>query len=633
MYKYPIGIDLTPKSDISSIICEEVKKRYEWSNEVKSKKIPKWREIDNILTAYIPDNINSNSVSVKTSKGEKELIFNIPTSLAIKEIYLTTLYNIFLKSNAIHYIKGIGGDIRARVAGALFERVIAKQDFWFKKRLMLDAIWSDCLSYGISRSVLRWKKRTINKVRELDNTLKIIGMMEGIDLRTIERKFTDTDILFEGTELVPISPYDMILDARSPHYNMDSAEYAGWVWKTSKYELLKMEQDPENMMFNCRYIIPQKTTIYSERKNYDNTTESPVECITLCLRIIPNEFFGVNHISDRVENWLFTITSDDVVIQCHELNLLHGNFPVVDCVIGDTNEILPVSRLEIVYPFQLYASWLLKTRAESIINSINGKIIVDNSKVELSDVQDPRKHNFIRVKSTAYGEMDVRKYISQLQFSDTTQQYLNDIAIIEMLCKQGIGTTDIMHGNMTGMPERPTQIGINAIINASYGRVSRFAMIINELFMKEIGYQMCYNTQQFMSKDVFVPIAGYRYEQELKKEFGVTEDISDICVKPEMLKIAFEIEPKTQLEPIDTDTQGLVQLMQILLQVPEISAKTLQSYDLSRIFATVMRKLGIENLEDYKIEVKPDEEILTEAQKGNIVPVEKYNPQELLIGD
>jgi hypothetical protein len=150
------------------------------------------------------------------------------------------------------------------------------------------------------------------------------------------------------------------------------------------------------------------------------------------------------------------------------------------------------------------------------------------------------------------------------------------------------------------MPERPTQLGINAIINSSYGRLSRFAMIINEMFLKEIGYQMCYNTQQFMSKEVFVPIAGYRYEKELRKEFGLNKDTFDICVNPEQLKISFEIEPKTSIEPLDTDIQGLIQLMQILLQVPELATNTLKSYDLSRIFATVMRKMGIENIEDYK---------------------------------
>ena len=631
-YQYPYNLNLLPNSKLSQIICQELKKRYDWSNQYKMKRISKWKEIDAVLTAYMPDNINT--TTIKDNRSEKVLTFNIPLSLAVKEIFLTTLYNIFLKGNIIHYIKGIGGDIKSRIAGALLERVIAKQDVWFNKRLMLDAIWGDAITYGIGRGILRWKKRTIKK--EVNNNifnplLSLLAQSENVNTKLLYKNLMEEDILFEGTEISPISPYDIIIDPRVKHYNSQEAEYSGYVWKTNKYDLIRLEQDAENMMFNCRYIQPQQSTIYSNdwKTNNDNTTEKPVECITICIKIIPNEFFQTNIISDKVENWLFTITSDNVVIQAHELNYYHGSFPIVDCTIGDTSEIFPISKLESIYPFQIYASWLLKTRAESIINSVNGKFVVDNSKVNIEDILSTKRNNIIRVKSTAYGEMDVRRYIHQLQFPDTTQQYLQDISIIDAISKQGIGATDIMQGSMTGLPERPTQLGINAIINSSYGRLSRFAMIINEMFMKEIGYQMCYNTQQFMSKEIFVPIAGYRYEEELRKEFNISEDVMDIAVDREKIKISFEIEPKTNLEPVDTDLQGLLQLMQILMQNPNVTAQTMQSYDLTRIFATVMRKLGIENLEDYKLEVKPDEEVINQAQQGNIVPVEKFNPQEL----
>ena len=624
---------------LSGIIIEEVRKRYEWSNRVISKRIGKWREIDNVLTTYIPDEIVSSKL--RTNNKEKTLVFNIPMSLAIKDLFLTTLYNIFLRGKVIHYIKGVGKDINARIKGALLERVIARQDLWFKKRLKLDVIFGHAITYGIGRGCVRWTKRLLNRINEdkLQAT-QLLGMLSGIGgigLDLLKNNSIEQDILFEGSEIVPIHPYNIITDPNVPLYSSTEPEYQGWIWTCSKYELLKLQRDPENMFFNCENIETDNsyTGIYNTNNtNNAGTREKPVECISMCIRIIPNEFFKVNFISDKVENWMFTVANEKTVIQAFKLPYAHGNFPIIDLTVSDTDTVFPVSKLESIYPFQVFASWLLKSRADSIINSINGKIIVDNSKVNIDDILNPTMGNIIRLKNTAYGDTDIRRYITQLQFQDITQQYLNDITILDALTKQGTGATDIMFGDMSKMPERPTQLGINAIINASYGRISRIAMIINEMFMRELGYQMCFNTQQFMSKEVFVPIAGYRYEQELKKEFGTNENVSDLLVDPELIKnIYFEIEPTTNIEPHDTDTQALVQLMQILMQNPQASATVMANYDLARIFATVMRKLGIENLEDYKIEVKPDEQILEQQQQGNLIPVEKPNPTETITGD
>ena len=76
------------------------------------------------------------------------------------------------------------------------------------------------------------------------------------------------------------------------------------------------------------------------------------------------------------------------------------------------------------------------------------------------------------------------------------------------------------------------------------------------------------------------------------------------------------IEQDGAMMEFDVNEASMVKTMMAVDGIPQQIAA---DYRVSSVFADVMRKLGIENIDDYRIEVMPDEQVVAQQQAGTLV--------------
>ena len=59
------------------------------------------------------------------------------------------------------------------------------------------------------------------------------------------------------------------------------------------------------------------------------------------------------------------------------------------------------------------------------------------------------------------------------------------------------------------------------------------------------------------------------------------------------------------------------ELMASMVKFPQV----LEQYDMGKIFAWVAQLAGLKNINQFKVQVAPDEDVARAAERGNIVPL------------
>lgn len=630
-YEYPGLPNLKPGSEPSKKICEEIQNRIEASRSHTDPLVDRHQEMDRIVTAYMPESDYDNAVKSKDSR--KQLTFVVPMTFAMREMFLTYLTQVFLMGDSIHKYKGVG-NTEARIAGAMLERVVARQASWFNHRLHWNTTWSDSLMYGRGRAVINWSKRKGFSARQ-EKVEELVSMAlntMGVDVSAGDKvRYVEEITVAEGCELQPIDWYQCIFDPSVSPNDTQKAEYGGWFWATNGMDILRREKDPEEKFFNGRYAYEYAKGGYGrsiywsandERLNgstehqygSDMNVSRRLDIATMVVDIIPEEWFGSGY-SDSPEKWKFSVAGDEIVVQAHRMNHRHGQFPWIDIAPNDGFRLSPIGHLGVTYAYQQFASWLMKSRAEEVITTMLGMLFVDNSRIDIDYIQNAEQGQIIPVRNAAYGEGGIERFVHQLQINPVTTNHLNDIANIEAAARFGNGTDSL---RMDDMPERPTAAGVNAVTGGQFSRLSRLAFLIDEQGMRPAAFQMAMNTQQWMGEEVYVPIIG-SYEQELRKLFEAKEPGAQVKATPWDVDTPFEVESYSGARPGADDTTALSEMVKTMMAVDGIPQQIAADYRVSSVFADVMRKLGIENIDDYRIEVMPDEQVVAQQQAGTLV--------------
>jgi hypothetical protein len=134
--------------------------------------------------------------------------------------------------------------------------------------------------------------------------------------------------------------------------------------------------------------------------------------------------------------------------------------------------------------------------------------------------------------------------------------------------------------------------------------------------MQDIGTMFASHTQQYMSKDTYVKIVG-RYSDQLKRTFGRDR----VPVSPYDLAINYDLIVRDGSIPGGNFSDAWISLFKTISQSPEL----IQQFDVTRIFIYIAQQLGAKNVEDFTKKIMPDEQVINEANKGNIVPVGEIN--------
>lgn len=622
---YPNGMNLKPGTKEHERIKNEVLLRARESNGKMSKRFDSWKNIDRTLTAYMPADEKENVV--KSSDPRKPVNVVVPLSYATLETLLTYWTKAFLNNPMIKY-SGVGPE--DTIGAMLLQGVVDLQCRRGKAALGAHTVGRDGFAYGLGVIGVVWDKVMAKKPVTRDMFEKRWLLPDRYIGREIE--FEDT-VQYEGNKIVNIDPYRFLPDPNVPIQNVQDMEFVGWCSRENRMSIMQREKASDGDMFNAMYLrhINGESAIFKSdehgREDFirygteePSTSTNPVDVIYMYLNIVPEEW-GLGS-GKYPEKWFFALGGDEIVLQAQPLGLNHNMYPVaVFSPEYDGYSLTPVSKLEVIYGLQEATDFFYKSHFTNVRKAVNDVLIVDPFLINMNDVRKQEPGGIWRLRESAWGKQKLDQAVKQLGISDITRGNVADASFTMDVANRISGTVDILQGIMRSGGERRSATEARDARTSALSRLEKMARLASVQLFQDIGYLYASQTQQFMSKDLYVEITG-EWQEKLEKEFNRPVQAGKFPVSQDMLAIDFDvlIHDGTVVE-----NQGNVDSWIQILQVIGTQEDLVRQFDIVRIVKHIATIMGEKNLEDFsKVtpQVMPDEQVQQQAQAGNLVPMD-----------
>lgn len=628
-YNYPGGLDLTPDSEFHNSLLKKILERAQASKDVMQRRYRSWNAVDNTLTGFIP--LSDEERMTKAKDSRKPVSIVVPMSYAILDTLLTFLTKAFLDGPVFKY-SGRGPE--DTIGATLLEKVINAQTVRTKTAEALYYMFRDSMVYGVGAVSTYWCQEWGTTVRKRPQRVATgVNQTEVINVRSAQRS-----LLYEGTVTQNIDPYLYFPDPTVTPSNIQKAEFVAWVARTNYPNLYNEELSSDGGLFNCRYVghIDARSSLFRDeqgRYNYydrcgeemvaetDATIRDDVNQVThqadiiyMCVNLIPEEWdLGPG---TTPEKWIFAVAGDSVIIKANKLNLNHNLFPVaVNCPDSDGHSVSPISRLEMLIPMQKSLDFMFNSHNINKRKAINDMFVVDPQKINMSTLENTEPGKLITLKQGAWGT-DVRSAISQLQVQDVTANNITDAGFIMQIMERVTGADGTLQGVMRTSGERISAAHSTDARNAALSRLGKCMRLSSMQAMYDLAYIHASNVQQFMSSGMWVKMLG-DLPKELAAEYGKPNQM----VTPDDISVDYDIEPYDSSIESGDFAQEWVQLYQVLAKDQQLR----QGFDMPRIFKHIARYMGAKNVEDFVIQVTPDQQVQQQVEAGNVQPI----PQDL----
>ena len=624
-YTYPNGLDLDPKSEFHEKIRNKVWQRARESRMEISKRFPSWDEIDRVLTTYIPLDDAEKALKDKDPRKPVSIIF--PYSYSNMESLLTYLSMAFFQDPMFQY-EGVEDD--DTIGSMLMELLVRIQCIKSKVPLAIHTCLRDNLGYGVGIGLPGWIRR-YGKIPVKSSATTISELGESSE------EFTNyiDGLVYEGNSLSNIDPRLWLPDTSVSSDKIQDGEFVGWIDRTSYINLLS-EEGHESNLFNVKYLDAKKDGRSS--LNLDNSqretkfggpsyahqgltnSTKPVDTISMYINLIPKEWELST--KEYPEKWFFKLAADDVIISCHKADHYHGLYPIAVCSSEyDGYSATPIGKLEVLLGLQNTLDFEFNTHVANIRKALNDMFVVDPYLVNIKDMEDPKPGKLIRLRRPAWGH-GVDKVVQQLMVNDVTRGNMADASYMTGWMDRISGADQSMSGvQRQGGPERLTGKEFQGTRGSAISRLQHMAMIISMQFMQDIGSMFAVHNQQYLSQPTYAKIIG-KYEDQLKAIYGRTK--TNVRIEPKDLLVNYDLIVRDGSIPGGNFSDSWIQLFQIISTSPEL----MQQFDMVRIFMYIAKETGAKNVEDFKrvvnqtnVVTQPDEQVLREAEKGNIVPM------------
>ena len=316
------------------------------------------------------------------------------------------------------------------------------------------------------------------------------------------------------------------------------------------------------------------------------------------------------------EKWVFTVTTDwEVVLGAQPLGALHNKFPFSVMEMEPEGYALAGRGIsDILEPVQNTMDWLINAHFYNVRKALNDQFVIDPSRIEMKDFQDPLPGGGIRLSPNAYGS-DVKTAIQQLQVVDITRAHLSDINHMVEVGQRAIGVNDQILGALGTGGGRKTATEVRTSSTFGINRLKTIAEFGSAMGWTPMSQMMVQNTQQYYDLERKFRIVG-DLAQEAGEQF--------MNVDAESIQGFYDFVPVDGTLPADRFAQANLwrELINQMRQFPELA----QQYDVGRIFAWVAQLAGLKNINQFKIQFAPDDVLQRQAQAGNVVAGPGANP-------
>lgn len=627
-YNYPGGINLKPGTPVHDRLVNEIVRRANESYMQISQRHAKMLKIEDKLTGFI--DLDEEEAKLKLKDSRKPTSIVVPLSYATLQTILTYWTLSFSNSDTLFPLDGQGPE--DNLGAILLAKVL---DFQAKRRKMVLAMhtmWRDSLAYGFGVVAVNWEKVIGNRsVPQATLSLDSFGSPTPIGFeRNVVRAIT-----YEGNVIYNIDPLLYLPDPNCPIYEPQRMEYVGWIEQTNINQTLNQEAANTDY-FNAGYVKmlgsarssvynmnQRRSEVQGGRDNSYSTT-NPVDRINLYWELIPRDF-GIGD-SNRPEKWLFAVDGDRILRRAQPMNLDHNMFPVAVCAPEyDGHSAVPISAIELTYGLQEVVDHLMNSHVANVRKAVNDMIVVDPFRLNMNDLKSPKPGKLIRLRRSAWGQ-PVGDTFKQLAISDVTRNNMSDMSFISDLVQRVTGASDILQGVMPRTSERRTAQEMRDLKASAISRIECGARIGNAQAMFDITMMMAHNTQQLMTRELYVNTMG-RWEEELRNEYGIWD--RKMLARPIDIMVDFDI------LPIDSAIQGSefvdswIQLYQTAISNPVL----VERLDIVRMYKHIARLMGAKSMSEFDlkpvpgqgpIQVVPDELVNSRVESGRYASVPQY---------
>lgn len=629
-YDYPQGLDLRPGGELSKTICTEVMRSCLESRHVMSQRYSTWKKLDRNLNAFMPRTEEEDIIKAQDPRRPVAVV--VPASFATLETFLSYIMGVFMSDEFLVPYYGVGPE---DVYGAqLMSHLVQQQAEKGRYELALHTHWRDALVYGFGVLTPRWSV-------ERNPGYELVPQMEtgpggelvqvGVERQIVQR------VTWEGSQLLPIDPYDYLPDINVPIHEVDRYEYGGWIELDNRISLLSREAEDGEGLFNCKYLDAvrrkgtlsavdsgRSTGVFSDKGGVSGPVrDTNLVDITCQYRwLVPKEWKLGD--GEEPELWFFRIGQDEIVLQAEHVDSMHGKMPLVIAA-PDTDgySVTPIGRMEVIWGMQEVVDWLFDTHMQNVRKALNDMLIVDPFKINMNDLLTPGPGKIIRTRRSAWGS-GVDNCVQQLRVEDVTAGHLDKVSSIIDLIRNTSAAVDSVQGVMRSGPERVSAEESRNVRMSALGRLQRIAKLIYAQSHRVLGTLLAANNTQYMSEDTYVRISG-ETQILLQQIHGVEAEVLEGRLRVSPLDLCAHMD----VRPLDLSTRSpemastWLQLYQLIPGNPEL----VQTLDSTRIFLHIARMLGERNAADFirkgtiNPQIVPDDQAADMAASGEVTPI------------
>ena len=617
-----VTLEIKPGGKMHQRILDGVRDRVRFSKREYQSRHDRWVKAEERTLAFLPESEVDATKRVAREQGKPQYTtIQIPYTYAILMSSHTYWTTVFMSRTPVLQFSGRHGESmqKTQALEALLDYQVQVGEF-----LVPLYIWlMDVGKYGAGIIGTYWSEEFANISMVEEQEELFLGMIPTGKMK--RRKFTQRIPGYQGNRVYNVRPYDFLPDPRVTFSNFQKGEFCGIYnelgWNTilrrkeaGLYTNIDRLRRSGNSSFagereegSGQIDLPGAEATF-EMDTEDRKSGDVVKFYEFYIDLIPSAW-GLGK-SDMPEKWVFTVTANfELVMGAQPLGALHNKFPFNVLEMEPEGYSLTGRGIpDIAESTQNTMDWLINSHFYNVRKVMNDQFIVDPSRVVMKDAQDPLPGGLIRLKPAAYGT-DPSTVMKQLQVTDVTQNHIRDMQFMLSIGERALGVNDQIMGvlNQSG---RKTATEVRTSSSFGINRLKTTAEYFSAMGWTPWSQMLVQNSQQFYDAEKKFKLVG-----DLSQEAGP----SFVDVSPEVIQGFYDFVPIDGTLPVDRFAQANLwkELLGQLRNFPEI----MMQYDMGRIFAWVAQLAGLKNINQFKVQILPDEQLAAQAQQGNVVPL------------
>jgi len=606
------------KSPLHASLQKRLSSRIQLAKKGHEEQHDTWKKAEETTLAYMHE---TQVDAARRSRRDQGLptytTIQIPYSYALLMSAHTYWTSVFFARSPIHQYSGRHGE--GEMQTQAIEALIAYQ---VEVGQMVGPyyVWLyDAGKYGCGIIGSYWEKQKLHFGQ-------LVEMPDPITQEPTLYQTTQELEGYHGNRVYNVSPWDFMHDPRRSLKDFQKGEFVCCRCRLGWNDILRRKDQGyfnENIKYLQGHLTDKGRSESSDilkRPQFDRLMQDGLEekdkhpsgatFWEVYVDLIPEEW-GLGAGLKFPQKWCFTITEDEeLIVGASPLGYMHCQFPfdVLESEIEGYGSYVR-GLLEIMEDVQNTIDWLLNTHFFNVRQTLNNQFIVDPSKIVIKDVQNSGPGFVWRLRPEAYGT-DIAKMFTQVPVTDVTRNHIADYQMMLGVGEKMLGVNEQIMGSLTQVG-RKTATEVRTSTGFGVNRLKTTTEYMSATGFSPHSQKLVQTSQQF-----------YDAMQKLRRvgSYGLEAGQAFLEVAPNDIIGSFDFVPVDGVLPIDRMAQANLwkELMAGLrMMPPEVS----MGYDWGRIFAWVAMLGGLKNINQFKIQVTPDQILQQQVQQGNVVPM------------